>query len=335
MDAPAISSLSPSSAETLGGVLVRIIGARFQTPPAAPAYGKTTAPLPSVRVTFGGVVAEKVYVVSSTELWAIAPAHAASDTPVDVFLENMGQDGQPVLGEYVTKPAAFTYRRADLTKEGSLVSAVRALLRLLKTHVLPVVVNLTNTDYDDSTADARNIVANASLPCLVLAGPAASENRLHGSPNAARYETVLGEVRASLPPPRTFDLIFQVTAMSDNTAELLNIVELLTRTIGRLLYLPVPRDPANPAGGSVQFELDYDGFDAPPDVGSTANKNNVRQAQGVVIVRAVPIETHAARGLAARVGEATLNPGAIGPAGANVGITYDATPDNGVPGETR
>jgi len=86
--APTISGISPSLGTTAGGTLVTITGTGFQ-----PGVLGTT-------VTFGGVAATGVTVASSTQMNAIAPAHA--EGIVDVIVRN--PDGQSA-----TVPSGFTF----------------------------------------------------------------------------------------------------------------------------------------------------------------------------------------------------------------------------------
>ena len=65
--APTVTTLSPATGSTLGGTFVRITGTRFSE------IGSS----PPVTVTFGGVLAENITVLSSTSITCITPAGTA------------------------------------------------------------------------------------------------------------------------------------------------------------------------------------------------------------------------------------------------------------------
>jgi hypothetical protein len=130
-----------------------------------------------------------------------------------------------------------------------------------------------SVDYDDTTADGLDILAISELPSLVLSGPNLSENRFF-SDNQLREEIVIGpygvEVRRRR-PPFTVDLAFTLTIASDRTTELFNMMEAVARFLHRNRWLEMPRDPADPDAGAVQWEMDPQGefrprLDGPDDI---------------------------------------------------------------------
>ncbi|HXH47938.1 MAG TPA: IPT/TIG domain-containing protein [Terriglobia bacterium] len=88
---PALNSVSPSSGDTAGGTVVTIAGSNF-------ASGAT--------VSFGGSPASSVSFVSSTQLMATTPPHAAGS--VNVAVTN--PDGASAM-----LPAGFTFGTSSLT----------------------------------------------------------------------------------------------------------------------------------------------------------------------------------------------------------------------------
>jgi hypothetical protein len=88
---PTVSGVSPNSGDAAGGTVVTIAGSNFVS-------GAT--------VSFGGSPASNVSFVSSTQLNAIAPAHAAGS--VDVAVTN--PDGTSAM-----LPGAFTFASTTLT----------------------------------------------------------------------------------------------------------------------------------------------------------------------------------------------------------------------------
>lgn len=82
---PSLTTVSPASGSTVGGLLVTLTGAGFQS-------GAT--------VTFAGTAASSVTVTPPFSLTALTPAHAAGTITVTVFNPD---------GTYASLPAAFSY----------------------------------------------------------------------------------------------------------------------------------------------------------------------------------------------------------------------------------
>ncbi len=174
---PTITAVTPSSGHSGGRTLTEVVGTGFALPPAPPGYGPAPEPAPSVVVTFGGVPATCVQVVSDELLYLLTPEGDPDGGAVVVLLQNCDAAGDPVLGEVATLPAGFTFVRPDLTEESELARGVRALMQSLKRQVIPNVVFTTHTDYDDATGDQLNFAALESLPALVLANLDVPEDR--------------------------------------------------------------------------------------------------------------------------------------------------------------
>lgn len=83
--APTLTTVAPTSGLTTGGTAVTLTGNNFR---------------PGATVTMGGMAATNVAVISTTQITAIAPAHAVGT--VDIAVRN--SDGQSS-----TKPTAFQY----------------------------------------------------------------------------------------------------------------------------------------------------------------------------------------------------------------------------------
>ena len=113
----------------------------------------------------------------------------------------------------------------------------------------------------------------ALLPTLVLSGPRVVENRFF-STNEPHEDVVPGLTGPELVrrrPPYTMDLAFTLTAASDRTVELLNLVAAVAAFLGRNRWVEMARDPAAPEAGVVRWEMDPEGelqtrLDGPDDV---------------------------------------------------------------------
>jgi hypothetical protein len=60
-------------------------------------------------------------------------------------------------------------------------------------------------------------------------------------------------------PPYTVDLVFTLTAASERTAELFNLMAAVATFLNRNRWLELPRDPNDAARGVARWELDADG----------------------------------------------------------------------------
>jgi hypothetical protein len=287
MTTPTITSISPAGGQTGGKTLVTIVGANFRLPRTPASTGPTAAPSPTVRVTFGGREASRVCVLASTQLTCLTPIGDAGARTV--VLTNLDNAGDPITGESVTRTGAngFAFARPSLAAESYLQYVVRALLQEWRRQVLENVSITTHTDFDADTADKLNTVAVAALPAIIFVGPQMVEDRFY-SINVKRYP-VTNTGFNELSVPFTVDLFFDVILLADTEQELLNLAHHATRFVDRNDYLEVPLNFADPAAGTMSYEMD-----SAPSGEFTAmnllNLSNVRQMSGRVIVRGVHLD---------------------------------------------
>jgi hypothetical protein len=152
-------------------------------------------------------------------------------------------------------------RAPTVAREADLTRIIRQLLRELKRQVLANVSATVSVDYDDTTLDGLNVIAMAKVPSLVLSGPTLRPNRFY-SANVAHEDVVGGVSGPELvrrKPPYTVDLVFTLTAASERTAELFNLMAAVATFLNRNRWLELQRDPADASRGSVRWELDADG----------------------------------------------------------------------------
>ncbi|MBL9023822.1 MAG: IPT/TIG domain-containing protein, partial [Myxococcales bacterium] len=247
MALPTLSSVQPTTGPSSGGDLVRLVGTDFAD---------------RVRVLFGGVAAEAPSVRDEAGLRLVdlrTPVHAPG--VVGVELQNLDAAGVPVPGESVVLVGAYRFARPTVAREADLTRVVRQLLRELKRQVLANVSATVSVDYDDTTLDGLNLIAMAKVPSLVLSGPTLRPNRFY-SANVAHEDVVdgiAGPELARRKPPYTVDLVFTLTAASERTAELFNLMAVVATFLNRNRWLELQRDPADASRGSVRWELDADG----------------------------------------------------------------------------
>jgi len=295
---PTLNEITPSSGPTAGGDIVRLVGTGFA---------------PRVEVLFGDAAAEVLSVREEAGVAIVdvrTPPHP--EALVDVTLQNLDAPG-PVPGERTTLAEAYRFLRPRIVQEATLTRLVRGLLRELKRQVLANVSMTVSVDYDDTTIDGLNVVAIAQLPSLVLSGPRVVENRFF-SLNEAHEDVITGTAGPELVrrrPPYTVDLAFTLTAASDRTVELLNLMAAVATFLNRNRWIELPRDPGQPGAGVVQWEMDPDGefqtrLDGPDDV---------RAFSCGLVVRGFDVD----EGLPMDVGKAVTGEGpdiGIGPGGA-------------------
>lgn len=247
MAIPTITTLGPTAGPASGGDLVRLHGAGFAA---------------RVQVLFGGVTATVLGVrEESGESFVDLRTPAHPPGPAEVTLRNLDADGVPIPGEETSLAAAYRFQRTPIVREADLTRVVRALLRELKRQVIENVSASVALDYDDTPSDGLNVVAMAKLPSLVLSGPRLVENRFF-STNEPHEDPVAGPSGPELQrrrPPFTVDLGFTITAASDRTVELLNLLAATATFLNRNRWLVLDRDPADPALGAVRWEMDPDG----------------------------------------------------------------------------
>ena len=247
MAVPTLIAISPTSGPASGGDLARLRGTGFAE---------------QVQVLFGDAVAIVLNVrAAGGESFADirTPAHAPG--AANITLRNLDSDGAPVPDEDASLADAYRFQRAPIVREADLTRVVRALLRELKHQVIENVSASVALDYDDTPSDGLNVVAMAKLPSLVLSGPRVVENRFF-STNEPREDAVAGPSGPELQrrrPPFTVDLGFTITAASDRTVELLNLLAATATFLNRNRWLVLERDPADPSKGAVRWEMDPDG----------------------------------------------------------------------------
>ncbi|PIE16863.1 MAG: transcription factor, partial [Proteobacteria bacterium] len=259
MAIPVISTISPSTGLTSGGDIVRISGSGFAA---------------RVDLLFGDVVAEVVSVrdeagVSLADIRT--PGH--DEAVVDITLRNLDAAGNPVPGEEASIQGAYRFLRPRIVREADLTRLVRGLLRELKKQIIANASITVSVDYDDTTIDGLNVVAISRLPSVVLSGPKVGENRFF-STNEPHEDVVPGLSGTELlrrRPPFTVDLSFIITAASDRTVELLNLMAAVATFLNRNRWIELPRDPDDEGVGTVRWEMDPEGdfqtrLDGPDDV---------------------------------------------------------------------
>lgn len=291
----------PVEGPTSGRQLIEIYGDGFRLPntdPVAQTAGSPfiVAPKPrSVSVKFDGVEAVDVEVAKTNLLRVITPptpitidkANNHGAGAVDVVIQNLDDNEDPIGGESITLVDGYDYRRIklDATVQADLVRLVRRFMRMVKAEILPEVVLTVNTDWDRDTL--TQYVDIAKLPAIVLIGPGTPENRFY-SQNSKPESFRNGRVETSR-KPHTVDLLFDMVGISDDPIEALNILSVAIEFVNRNPFIFLDRDPADLSKGKVKYEFDFQpagGF----SMGNKSNKSNVHSFNGSVVIRGFDIE---------------------------------------------
>ena len=288
MAIPTLASATPGTGPASGGDLVRLVGTGF-APSVAVRFGERAATIVAVREEAGVSLAD-----------VRTPAHEAR--VVDVELQNLDANDVPVAGESVLLAGAYRFARATVAREADLTRIIRQLLRELKRQVLANVSATVSVDYDDTVIDGLNVIAMAKVPSLVLSGPTLRPNRFY-SANVPHEDVVAGSSGPELvrrKPPYTVDLVFTLTAASERTAELFNLMAAVATFLNRNRWLELPRDPNDAARGVARWELDADG-EFRTQLGS---KDDVRAFTCGFVVRGFDVD----EGLPLDLGKAVTDP---------------------------
>jgi hypothetical protein len=298
MTVPTITRLSPTLGHTGGRTLVEIEGSGFALPSEPPAEEiPVPDPVPSVAVMFGGVPALDVAVESDTIVFALTPicplpmtsGPGSNDLPfpatVDVVVQNLDVNGDPMPGEVVTAAAAYEYRRPDLSQENHATTTVRALIEELRRQILPVVDYAVHTDYADNGATEINLAYLATMPALVILNlrfPDAAVGRRQGVQAA---KMTLEGVFARRREPVTVDAVMELLGVADNDTELQGLMVATRLFFQKNPTLSVPRNPLGPSAGTIAYTLDFQ-FGDPMTLtvsGSGANSNLLTFSLGCAI----------------------------------------------------
>ena len=247
MAVPIIHSISPSTGPASGGDLCRVTGEDFGT---------------NVNVRFGDTLAT-ILTLREEAGFSIADVRSPlrDDGIVGITLTNLDEAGLPIPGESVTLPNSYRFLRPRLVRESDLTRLVRALIQQLKRQVLANTSITVSVDYDDTTVDGLNVVAMATLPSLVLSGPRLSESRFFSTnvPFEDVVDGVSGPEQRRRQPVFTVDLGFTITAASESTIELLNLMAAVATFLNRNRFIAMLRDAEQPGLGEVRWEMEPDG----------------------------------------------------------------------------
>lgn len=294
MATPTVTNIYPNTGHTGGGAVIRILGGNFREPPDPMTLTRDDpTPGPTVRVTFGGVPAEYVAVVNRALMYVRTPrspisADRTGDASgrVDVQVTNLDEDGEPIPGETVTVKNAFTYNYTKLTGDSSLQRLVRWLLREMRRQIIPNVVYMPHSDYDNDTSDGLQIVEIASVPSLALVGPQVVRSVDHSTSSPEYVQAHQNQV--SRHADFRADLSFTVIGTTDSTVHHLNLQAETISFFHRLGAIRVPRDPNDASAGYNEYAISV-ATDGPASVDLGSDDSNLRTFSQRFAVLGFPI----------------------------------------------
>ncbi len=307
MAVPSIASITPSAGHTGGRTLVEIAGSNFRLPTVPPATGPTTAPPPSVRVTIGGRRARSVEVASATLLRVLTPIHDPSGTPADpgagvdavpasdVVVENVDDAGVLIPGETATLTEAFSFVRPRYDVECHLEHAIKSFVLELKRQVLDNVSWNPHTDFDPLSGGSFLDLDNpdetqrslAFLPGIALIDIELTDSVVHGTDE--QTELALDETTwIARRAPLAQDLTCTLACASDNSGELVRLLQAMKLFFRKNRFLEVLRDAADQNGEAIRYEMTF-GRGQPVRISGRA-ANNVETFSGQVTIKGILLE---------------------------------------------
>lgn len=256
MPAPTLSSITPNNGHAVGDVFVEIAGTGF--------YLKASG---SVGVTFGGVPAVRVGVVSATRLLAVAPAGdpdagtAPNVGKVDVVVENRNTAG--VSQGSATLVKAFQYRRPviDYPENFSNHPAIALVTRRLVTELQRTVIKNVKSDmhpeYASEISAAAGTTEFADLPSLKVVGPRLRDDRLR-SANEPRTVDLGGGDFVTLFASRAVELEYTLVGVGKDPNEAAHLWTECKRYFEHVDFLSVPIPSSRLGSETAVLELEPD-----------------------------------------------------------------------------
>lgn len=304
MAQPTFTSITPNTGHPGGGQIAVIIGTNFRAVEqayAVPEQGRKT-----VAVTIGGESVEQIWVSSDTELKVRIPVAVFNPTAdiaqavrvdpdisrisfsaLDVVITNLDANGDPIAGESVTAPEAYTYEQPLIrVPEGDppLLQVLVQFLRLLKRNIVHKASMSTHTDYGE---DGVTYSVLAEHPSVGLRMDVLDDDEYSHYDNVPQIFPSVGDTFIEYDMQKTVMLLFSLTLSSQNTEEVLHMITNLIDMQMATPWLIVPPDPDYPISiPDNKYPLEC--VQQPKQVG-TPNRSNICAYTAQLRVRGIPI----------------------------------------------
>jgi hypothetical protein len=293
MAIPTIATISPDNVPTGGRTLIEITGTNFKVPTLPPALLEPSPdPIPTVEVLFNTTPGTEVAVISATRLFILVPkspisvnaANNYGEGSVDVTINNLDDNGDPIVGETVTLADGLAYSRAQLATQSDFARLIRDLIHEFRLQTIPNVSISTHTEFDPNTGDLLNITGLAQLPGIALIGPDLVENRFYSQnkPQVSLSSTPGEYLKRRV--GYTVDMEFTIVGVSDLKMEILNLMAAVNSYFERNKYIEFQRDASDSSLGTVQYEIDLTA-DGDLKTIETPNDSNIRAFSGRFVIR--------------------------------------------------
>jgi len=258
MAVPTLDSVTPSSGDAGGEGVVQLAGTNFRLY-AVPVSGYVGGDDPQlVRVTFDGVEATNVDVISATTLEVTPPMYTGdlqptTFPPVDVTVTNLDDNGDPIAGETATLAASYTYVRQPLlpptkTHDSPFERIARMVIQMFKREMLLKSGVNTHTDYSSDGI----VIAQADVPTLHLVGPVVREDD-YGWENEEVEEDLVDDEADIWPHPIMHTVTFTLIGSSDNYSEFLTMMAATRKILRSNSRLIIAGDV--PAGSTLRLPI--------------------------------------------------------------------------------
>lgn len=328
MSVPTFASITPSAGWSAGRQLVEIRGTGFRLPTAPAA--STSGPVPrapqSVRVTFGGTVAQITRVYSSTLLRCLTPPHwptrwwydygngnrsrapgpdasppkgatlVEESGTIDVTIENIDDDGVLIAGETITASSAYSFVRPRLDQQGMWDRCVTTFVDTLRIATIDNVVDDADADYDVDTGEVRGLTSVSSLPAIALVNKNFDDSADQFEQGTTE-ETGSDDYVLVRRPPIYTDFTCALLVMSEDPMELRNISELVRIFFANRDEILIPKNPSVPEAGNYHLNLRRGPGDTGTRESGRIGRTNLLISSTQVLLSGIPTES--APGIAA------------------------------------
>lgn len=293
MAPPVLDTITPATGHTGGQTFVEISGSGFQLPTVLSGIPRPVPP-PSLSVTFGGVPATDVRVLSSTKITCLSPrcpllSADGRPTPgkVDVVVTHLNTDGSAVSGETDTLADAFEFVRPDLTTKSFPMWVLECLMRQFILQVVDRVDFAVHTDYRDPDSISYERIPEA--PCLVFTD--VSFVASPGREGAITEIALPGGRFLSVRAAAFRDCELSIAAIGSTVRETMNLMVSLDRFFAKNPVLVVPRsvDNADPSAGTIEFALESEPLQG-LRITAGGSESNIKSCALMAAIRGIPIE---------------------------------------------
>lgn len=303
----------PVEGNTAGGSLVEIYGGGFRLP--VPEAFKEES-FPTVRVEFQDSESPVVQVIRSNLLRVITPPSPLAFNPTragdglqigyqgyaSVTVTNLDDLGEPIPGETVTVPDAYTYvlpRPGDVSNPNVSVQVTNSFIEGWRRAVCSNVLTHQSVFFQNDPRDieARDI-GRPELPAIILVGPRTAQDRLHepaGQGVATTDQLDINPQESGLSGvsryPNVTSYAWDVLGLAPDRYSLLNLMDIASDYVRRTPRISVPRVFDDPSKVTIQYDFDWGDLGTTFSVDNDPNNSDLHSFRGQVILMGIAVES--------------------------------------------